>query len=85
MGPSPLVRETATNHSEPMETGEGFEDARTSREARDAVPGRTPGSRSAAIQEALRRYLAVRIYRDRDSDESAPPTVKQRAEEPSDE
>lgn len=68
-----------------MNTGEGFEDARTSREARDAVAGRPPGSRSAAIQDALRRYLAARTYRDRDSEESDQPTVKKRAEEPNDE
>jgi hypothetical protein len=56
-----------------METGDSFENARAEREARDAVPGRAPGSRTSAIQDALRRYLAARTYRDRDREESSLP------------
>jgi hypothetical protein len=56
-----------------METGDSFENARTEREARDAVAGRAPGSRTSAIQGALKRYLAARIYRDRDPKESSLP------------
>jgi len=56
-----------------METGDNFDNARAEREARDAVPGRAPGSRTSTIQDAMRRYLAARTYRERDPQKSSRP------------